>query len=92
MSGFGGAEAVVGKVHFTPNEPRVILNEGLAVSNDELCVRKLGPGGFGQTLLTGTPVAGQEFEYAFDDIGYRKTAGRGENHECIPNSGTDGAI
>jgi hypothetical protein len=39
-----------------------------------------------------TPVAGQQFEYAFDDIAIRKTAGRGGNHECIPNSGTDGAI
>src|ERR1035437_2549037 len=36
----------------------------------------------------GTPVAGQQFEYAFDDIGNRKTAGRGGDHECIPSSGS----
>jgi hypothetical protein len=35
----------------------------------------------------GTPAAGQQFEYTFDKIGNRKTAGRGEDHECIPNSG-----
>ena len=35
-----------------------------------------------------TPVAGQQFEYAFDDIGNRKTAGQGGDHQCIPNSGT----
>jgi hypothetical protein len=37
----------------------------------------------------GTLVAGQQFEYAFDDIGNRKTAGRGGDHEFTPNSGTD---
>ena len=36
----------------------------------------------------GTPVAGQQFEYAFDGIGNRKTAGQGGDHECISNSGT----
>lgn len=36
----------------------------------------------------GTPVAGQQSEYAFDDIANRKTAGRGGDHECILNSGT----
>jgi hypothetical protein len=36
----------------------------------------------------GTPVAGQQFEYAFDDIGNRKMAGRGRDHQCIPHSGT----
>jgi hypothetical protein len=35
------------------------------------------------------PAAGQQFEYAFDDFGNRKTAGQGGDHECIPNSGTD---
>jgi hypothetical protein len=37
----------------------------------------------------GTTVADQQFEYAFDDIGNRKTAGRGGEHKCIPNSETD---
>ena len=37
----------------------------------------------------GTPVAGQQFEYAFDDIGNGKTAGRGGDDECIPDSGID---
>ena len=36
----------------------------------------------------GTPVAGQRFEYSFDDLGNRKTAGRGGDHECIPHSET----
>jgi hypothetical protein len=37
----------------------------------------------------GTPVAGQQFECAFDDIDNPKRAGRGGDHECIPNTGTD---
>jgi hypothetical protein len=36
----------------------------------------------------GTPVAGQLFEYAFEDIGNWKTVGRGGGHECISNSRT----
>ena len=28
-----------------------------------------------------TPVAGQPFEYAFDDLGNRKTAGRSGDHQ-----------
>jgi hypothetical protein len=36
----------------------------------------------------GTPVAGQPFEYAFDDVGNRKMASRGRDHQCIPHSGT----
>ena len=32
----------------------------------------------------GSPAAGQQFEYASDDIGNRKMAGRGGDHECIP--------
>jgi hypothetical protein len=36
----------------------------------------------------GTPVGGKQFEYAFDDIGSRKTADRGGDHDSIPNSET----
>jgi hypothetical protein len=36
----------------------------------------------------GKAVAGQRFEYAFDDIGNRKTVCLGGKHEYIPNSGT----
>jgi hypothetical protein len=36
----------------------------------------------------GTPAAGQRFEYAFVDLGHWRTAGRGGDHEHIPNSGT----
>ena len=36
----------------------------------------------------GTPVAGQPFEYAFGDVGNRKTTGRGGDYECILNSRT----
>jgi hypothetical protein len=36
----------------------------------------------------GTPVAGQSLEYASDDIGGRKTAGRDGDHECVRLSGT----
>jgi len=39
----------------------------------------------------GTPVAGQQFAYAYDDIGNRRTAGRGGDRQCIPHSGIDGA-
>jgi len=35
-----------------------------------------------------TPVADQPFEYAFGDVGNRKTTGRGGDYECVPNSGT----
>jgi hypothetical protein len=37
----------------------------------------------------GTPVAGQQFEYAYDDIGNRKMAGRGGDRGWIPHFGTD---
>jgi hypothetical protein len=37
-------------------------------------------------------VAGQQCEYALDDIGNRKTPGRGEDHEFIPDSEADPAI
>ena len=37
----------------------------------------------------GTPVAGQQLEYAFDNTGNRNTASRDGDHEWIPNSGTD---
>ena len=36
----------------------------------------------------GTPVAGQQFEYAFDDLRDRETACRSRDHAFIPNSGT----
>ena len=37
----------------------------------------------------GMLVASPELEYAFDDSGNRKTAGRGGDHACVLNSGTD---
>jgi hypothetical protein len=40
-------------------------------------------------LQDGAPVAGRQFESAFEDIGNRKTAGRGGDGQCIPHSGID---
>jgi hypothetical protein len=47
---FGGTEARIGKVHFTPNELGAVLNEESALPNYEVGVRQPGPCGFGQTL------------------------------------------
>jgi hypothetical protein len=50
----------------------------------------LGQGASGKrSWQDGTPAPSQQFKYAFDDIGSRQTAGRGGDHECIPNSGTE---
>ena len=80
---FGGTEARIGKVRFTPNEPAEVLNEEPALPNYELDAQQPGPGVFCQD---GTPVAGHQFENTLDDTGNRKTAGRGEDYECIRNS------
>ena len=53
LPAFGGTEAGIGKVHFTPNEPGEVLNEESGLPNDELGIRQLGPGDFGQTVLAG---------------------------------------
>lgn len=53
LSAFGGTEAGIGKVHSTPNELGEVLNEKSALPNCELGLRQPGPGGFGQTLLSG---------------------------------------
>jgi hypothetical protein len=51
----GGTEAGIGKVPFTPNECREVLNEELALPRYELGVRQPRPGGFGQTPFAGWP-------------------------------------
>jgi hypothetical protein len=36
----------------------------------------------------GTPVAGEHFEYTFEDLGHWRTARRDGDHECLANCGT----
>ena len=47
----------------------------------------LGRGASGKRCWQhGTPVAGQQFEYTFDDIGNLKTAGQAEDHDSPQDS------